>query len=238
MKAIILCGGLGSRLGLIDVPKPMYPIANKPILEHNILLLKKHGIEDICIPLHHGGDLIRNYFLDGSKWGVKIQYFFEEKLLGTSGAVKNVEQFIGREPFFVVYGDNYTNINLAKMLDFHILEKSKVTIAVFHPEKNLNCKIAGGVITTDDKHNILSFIEGKGIKPQNSFVNAGVYILEPDIVSQIPNDEPSDFGRDIFPKMLSQGCKIKTYVTDGFVLAIDTKEALKIAEEVIKREEI
>src|SRR3989338_2790140 len=99
MKAIVLGAGLGTRLKLQDIPKPMYKITDKPILEHNILLLRKHNVKDICINLHHMPEVIKNYFEDGKKFGVKIQYSFEEHLLGTSGAVKNIEWFWNKEPF-------------------------------------------------------------------------------------------------------------------------------------------
>ncbi len=237
MKAIILAAGLGSRLGL-DIPKPMYKINGKPVLEHNILLLKKHGIEDVCITLHYKWDVIKDYCGDGSKWNVKIQYSFESELLGTSGALKNKEvgNFLKKDQFFVIYGDNYTDINLNQMLDFHNGTKLIATIALFDPEKSLNSGIAGGVIEMDKDNNLNSFIEGKskgnGIK---GYVNAGIYVLEHKILDMIPDKPPSDFGKDIFPKLLKNGYKLKGYLTDSFVLAIDTKDALSTAEEVLQK---
>ncbi len=229
MKALILAAGLGSRLKLENIPKPMYEINGKPILEHNILLLKKHGILNICITLHYMGDVIKTYFGDGKKWGVNIQYSDEKELLGTSGALKNISWFIDKEPFLVIYGDNYTDINISEMIKFHKSAESIATIALFDPKKSLNSGIAGGVVILDKNNNIQSFIEGKGDKV-NGYVNAGVYVLESKILDMIPNRFPSDFGKDIFPKLLNEGFLLRGYITSSFVLAIDTKEALTNTE--------
>lgn len=237
MKVLILAAGLGKRLGLEDTPKPMYKILGKPILEHNLLLLKKHGMTDICITLHHKGDIIKDYFNDGSNWGVKIQYSSEKDLLGTAGALINAKWFLSKESFFVIYGDNYTDINLKEMLDFHLIHKPISTIGLFDPKKSLNSGIAGGKVLLDKDNNLLSFIEGKGDEI-NGYVNAGVYILEPQILELIPQNPPTDFGKDIFPALLKKRFKLKGYITHSFVLAIDTMEALKVAEEALTKKAI
>lgn len=234
MKGLILAAGTGSRLGLKDIPKPMYKIDGKPILEHNILLFKKHGIVNICINLHHYPDVIKNYFADGEKWGVKIQYSSEKELLGTSGAVKNIGWFWKEEQLFVIYGDNFTDINLTKMLRFHKISKPIATIALFDPAKSFNSGIAGGVINMDKDNNLLSFIEGKE-KEVKGYVNAGIYILERQILDKIPSHGVSDFGKDIFPQLLQEKFPVKGYITDSFVLAIDTKEALDNATKYIDK---
>ncbi|MBI1858464.1 MAG: nucleotidyltransferase family protein [Candidatus Melainabacteria bacterium] len=235
MKALILAAGLGKRLGLEDIPKPMYKINGKPVLEYNILLLKKHNITDICITLFYKGDVIKNYFADGSKWGVNITYSYEKELLGTSGALLNVTHFLNESPFFVVYGDNYTNTDLSKMFKFHEASKPQATIALFDPEKSLNSGIAGGKIKLDKDNNVISFIEGSG-PDVKGYVNSGIYILEREILDMIPKDHPSDFGKDVFPKLLKEGCNVKGYLSDSFVLAIDTKDALSVTENVLKKE--
>jgi len=233
MKAIILAAGIGSRLGLEDIPKPMYKIQGKPILEHNILLLKKHGIKDIFINLYYMGDVIKNYFRDGSNWQANIRYSPEDELLGTSGAVKNLEAFWNDEPFFVVYGDNYSDVDLTKMLAFHRFNKVPVTVALFNPEETTSSQVAGGFVTIDGNNKIMSFQEG--IKNHdNGYVNAGVYIIEPVILDMIPKDKPSDFGKDIFPELIKKKIQLKGFITKGFVLAIDTKDALKTTEKILK----
>lgn len=239
MKAIILAGGLGTRLNLDNIPKPMYKLNNKPILEHNILLLRKHNTTDICIALYHMPEVIKEYFGDGKKWKVNIQYSLEEKPLGTSGALKNAEWFFEEQPFFVIYGDNYTNVDLNKMLQFHLSTNNHIaTIAVFDQNKSLNSNIAGGILTVDQNNNLISFKEGKeknnlGYK---CYVNAGIYILNPEIFKKIPRNVQSDIGKDIFPKLIKEKTMVKAYLTSGFVLAIDTNEALKNAEKVLSQE--
>lgn len=232
MKALILAAGLGKRLGLKDVPKPMCIIAGKPILEHNILLLKKHFVEDICINLHFLPDVIKSYFADGGKWGVKIQYSFEKELLGTSGSIKNIERFWNKEPFFVIYGDNYTNVDLTSMLHEHNLFKPLVTIALFDPKKVKNSGIFGGFVTMNKNNRLLSFIEGKKDMP-SSYVNAGVYILEPEVLDLIPGDRASDFGSDIFPTLIEKGYLINGYETSDIVIAFDTLEALEYGRKIM-----
>ena len=236
MKAVLLAGGFGKRLDLKDIPKPMYQVAGKPLLEHNVLLLKKHNVKDICILIYHLPEAVKNYFGNGSKWNVNIQYSLEDKPLGTSGAVKNAEWFINKERFFIIYGDNYTNIDLSEMLDFHISQNAKVTIALFDPKEVLNSDIAGGVIKMTADNAIDSFTEGKG-NAVEGYVNAGVYILEPDVLNMISGNISSDFGRDIFPGLISKGIIIKGYLTDSFVLAIDTEDALIRVKEIVQRRE-
>ena len=235
MKAIILAAGIGSRLALEDIPKPMYKIQGVPILEHNILLLKKHNIKDICINLYYKGKVIKKYFGDGSKWNVKITYSEEKELLGTSGAIKNIEWFWTGDPFFVLYGDNYTDIDLNEMMSLHKAGKPIGTIAVFDPQKVANSQIAGGFVKTDKNNNIISFIEGNKTN-ERGYVNAGVYVLEPGILDMIPPGKSSDFGKDIFPKVIESRHILKAYLTKSFVIAIDTKEALEHTEKITRRQ--
>ena len=243
MKAIILAGGLGTRLELKNIPKPMYKILDKPILEHNILLLKKYEIDDICVAIHHFPDAIKDYFGDGKKFGVKICYSFEKQPLGTSGAVKNAQWFIDdNNPFFVIYGDNFTNINLREMLQNYKSASSLVQIAVFDRNKSQNSGIAGGFVKIDEDNNIISFIEKSGNENQNgknNYVNAGVYVLDPKIFGIIPKEKPSDFGKEIFPALLRKKSKLQAYIMmKGFVIAIDTKEALQKTEKLLQDGEI
>ena len=236
MKAIILAGGKGSRLGLEGLPKPMYKICGKPLLEHNLLLLKKHDVHHVCIAVQYIPEIIKNYFRDGSKLGINIEYKEEETSLGTSGAVKNAKNFLDNKSFFVIYGDNFTNINLSEMLKLHNSSNSIATIALFDPNKSINSGIAGGYVSIDEKNRLVSFTEGGKNKSNGykNYVNAGTYILEKEVLEKIP-DGISDFGKNIFPKLLQEGYKLSGYLTDSFVIAIDTKEALSKAEEAVGR---
>jgi len=131
MKAIIMAGGEGSRLRPLtcDLPKPMVPIMNIPIMEHIINLLKKHGITEIGVTLMYLPQKIKDYFGNGSNFGVNITYFTEDTPLGTAGSVKNAEDFLD-ETFIVISGDSLTNMNITKAIEFHRMKNSKATLVL------------------------------------------------------------------------------------------------------------
>lgn len=212
MKAVILCAGKGERLKPLTnkIPKPMIPINNKPILEYLIMLCRKHGINEIFISTSYMSEIIRNYFGDGSKWGVKIVYAVEKEteLPGTSGALKKFKQFLD-ETFFVIYGDNLTNLNLTKMLDFHRSKKGLGTIFVYK-EPLADEKSTPAIVAVDSNSKIFDLIEKpvasdkerlEKITPDQKYMNSGIYILEPRVFNFIPK-KPSDFMVDIFPEAM------------------------------------
>ncbi|MBS3088764.1 nucleotidyltransferase family protein [Candidatus Pacearchaeota archaeon] len=210
MKAIILCAGKGERLRPITeaIPKPMIPINNKPVLEYLVLLCRKHNITEIAINTSYLPEKIKSYFGDGSKFGVKINYSFEQNLLGTSGALNNFRDFF-KEPFFVIYGDNITDLNLTKMLKFHKEKKGKGTLYLYR-EKITDKKTGAGYVTINKNNQIEAIVEKpkeeeleklNQIFSEKKFFNAGVYILEPEVLKIIPEGF-SDFAKDIFPKVL------------------------------------
>jgi len=231
MKAIVLAAGKGKRLrGIINlIPKPMVKIKGKPILEHNIELLRSHEIKDIYINLHHMPEVIRDYFGNGEKWGVYIVYKYEPKILGTAGAVKNFEDLIGLQKFMVVYGDNcYCDYDLGKIIDFHNKKKGLGTIALYEKDDVSH----SGIVEMDDDNKILRFIEKP--KPQemiSHLVNTGIYVFEPDIFNFIPDKKFSDFGNDIFPKILKERENLYGIIIEGRLIAIDTPESYKSATE-------
>jgi NDP-sugar pyrophosphorylase family protein len=198
MKAIILAAGLGSRLGKYteNIPKPMIKFNNKPILQHNIELCKKYGINDIYINLYYLPEKIIEYFGNGNKFGVNIYYNIEEKLLGTSGGVKNIfEKFNFKdEPFYIIYGDNYSDFNL------NSLKTNAFGKIAFHYREDV---FNSGVAEFEITNKIIKFIEKPKIEETKShWVNAGIYYFQSDIIKYIPNGY-SDFGKDIFPTLLS-----------------------------------
>ena len=131
MKAIIMAGGHGTRLRPLTCgrPKPMVSVMNKPVMEYTIDLLKKHGITEIGVTLQYLPDDIKNYFGDGSAWGVHIEYFVEDVPLGTAGSVKNAEEFLN-DTFVVISGDALTDINIKKAVDFHKKNNSITTLVL------------------------------------------------------------------------------------------------------------
>ena len=234
MKAIILAAGQSTRLrSVVDsIPKPMIQIRGRPILEHSIELLKKQGISEIYVNLHYLADVIRGHFANGEKWGVKITYAYEKGLLGTAGAVKNFERYIGVSRFMVVYGDNYYDFDLGEIVAFHKEKKGLGTIVLYETED-----IKGsGIAEVDRDGKILRFAE----KPDSGeafsrLANASIYIFEPGIFDYIPSDQLSDFGHDIFPKLIEQGKPLYGIVVKGSVIAVDTPELYKLATRGGKR---
>ena len=222
MKAIILAAGKGERLGNITnhIPKPMIKINEKPILEHNIQLCKKFGITNIYINLYHLPNIITDYFGHGGKYGAKITYIFEKELLGTSGAVKNISNLDSSfklNPFYVLYGDNYSNYNLDLLKS-----ESKTNIAFHYREDVIN----SGVAEFDKENKIISFIEKpKKNETSSHWVNAGIYYLQPKILDFIPNVY-SDFAKDIFPLLLKNNFPIYGVCENIELKAFDTPEML------------
>lgn len=219
MKAIILCAGKGSRLKNLTklTPKPMLEINGLPILEQNIRLCKNAGIKEILINLHHLPDQITQYFDDGSRFGVKIKYSYEEELLGTAGAVKGNEAFFESD-FLVLYGDNYSNYDLGEIINFHYQKNADLTIAVY-PLSDVS---QSGIVRLDQDNKVLEFIE----KPPNMvegpvYANMGAYVLSRPLLAMIP-DGFSDFGRDLFPNWCSSEIKFFAMIMNEKVLAIDT----------------
>lgn len=206
---MILAAGKGTRLRpLTDtLPKPMVPLAGKPMLEYTIELLKTHGIRQIAMNLHHYPEMITGHFSRGEKWGVEILYSVEAELLGTAGAVKKLERFF-TETFLVVYGDNLTTCDLSRLMSFHQDRRGVASIALHYRED----PTMSGVVSVGPNDRIHRFLE----KPEpgqvfSHWVNAGVLVLEPTILSHIPADRPSDFGRDVFPALLAAGQPLYGY---------------------------
>lgn len=209
-----MAGGEGSRLRPLtcDLPKPMVPIMNKPVLEHTINLLKQYGITDIGITLMYHPQLIKDYFGSGKNLGVNISYFIEETPLGTAGGIKSAQSFLD-ESFIVISGDSITNFNIAKAIDFH---KEKNSIATLILTK-VNLPLEYGVVLTNEDGFITGFIE----KPSwgeifSDTVNTGTYILEPEILKYIEPNKSIDFSRDVFPSLLSSSTKLFGYIMSDY----------------------
>ena len=232
-KAMILAAGQGTRLRPLteSIPKCMVPLAGKPLLEHTILWLRKYGVMDLMINLHHLPHVVRDYFGDGQKWGVNITYSVEEQALGTAGGVKNVDWFFDG-PFFVWYGDNLSTCRLDYLWEFHRAKGGVVTIALHYRED----PIASGIVGLDENDRITHFLEKP--RPDQVFshwVSAGIFVLEPQVLEAIPAEGSPDFGRDIFPALLAGGQPLYGYrMSEGEDLWwIDTPEDLRRVEETM-----
>jgi len=235
MKVILLAAGKGTRLGLLTqhFPKPMLPIGGRPILEHTLLLLKRYGLVRFFINLHHFPEIIQSHFGNGSRWGVSISYSYEEQLLGTAGAVRKIieskewEMDKGNggenQDFWVLYGDNYFDCDLFPLLAFHRKKGGLGTIGLHWREDVLS----SGIVDLDEGGRILRILEKP--KPEEIFshiVSAGVFILKPKIIDFIPEGF-SDFGHDVFPKVIEAGKIIYGHLLNGRVMGIDTIEAYR-----------
>ncbi len=222
MQAIILAGGLGTRLMPLtqDLPKPMIPVLNKPLMEYSVDLLKKHGINEIGVTLMYLPQYIKNHFENGNKFDVKIKYFEEETPMGTAGSVKLAQSMIS-DTFIVLSGDALTNIDITKIHKYHKSKGADITIVLSKQENPLEY----GVVLTDFENRITSFIE----KPQwenvvSNTVNTGIYIIEKHILDKIPTDTPFDFSKDLFPMLLKEDCKMYGYITEDYWCDLGNKD--------------
>lgn len=197
MKAMIMAAGVGSRLMpmTVEVPKPMIPMANRPLMENTVDLLAKHGFKEVIANLHYHGEIISNYFSGGEPWGLQMQYSSEEELMGTAGGVKKCQHFLD-ETFVVISGDALTDINLSQLLAEHRRLGALATIAL----KPVDEVEHFGVVVTNDQGRIARFQEKP--RPQealSSTANTGIYVFEPEIFNYIPDRQFYDFGKQLFP---------------------------------------
>ena len=200
MKAMILAAGAGTRLATLTdhIPKPMIQVGGRPILEHNIRLAVQHGVDQVVINLHHCSEVVTTYFGHGARWRVSITYSYEPTLLGTAGAIKKVGSLFS-DPFFLLYGDNLTNCDLARLWRAHLCSDGVGTLALYYRDD----PTASGIAQLDKNDRITRFLEKPGREQVFSrWVNAGLMVLEPKVMDYIPSDCPSDLGRDIIPKLL------------------------------------
>lgn len=222
MKAVLLAAGKGIRLKPLtdNTPKVMLLINGKPVLEYNISLLVKHNIKDIAINLWYSPQKIKKYFKDGKDFNTNIVYSEEKELLGTAGALKKLSNFLDTT-FVVVYGDVISNINISDMIESHKKKKGIATVALYVEKENPKAK---GLVEINEGLKILNFIE-KPEKPVSNLANAGIYILEPEVLEFIPKNKHFDCGHDLFPLLLSKGKKIYGYLLKNeYLIDIGTIE--------------
>jgi NDP-sugar pyrophosphorylase family protein len=225
IRAVVLAAGKGTRLRpLTDrMPKVMVPVDGKPVLEYHIEQLARNGISEIFINLHYLPEVIKEYFSDGSKWGISIQYSLEPEIMGTAGAIKKLETYLTGHPFLVIYGDNLLEIDYAAFAEYSSGHRGLGAIAVVDKEDVTGC----GILEIDGANRILRFKEKP--KPEEVFshwVNAGVYWLDPAIFRYLP-DGVSDFSSDVFPTLLRNNERLYAYKLSGGVQAIDNLELLE-----------
>ncbi|MBV9848638.1 MAG: NDP-sugar synthase [Armatimonadetes bacterium] len=227
MKAMILAAGEGTRLRplTLDVPKPMIPIVGVPLLARTLSWLAGEGVTEAAINLFHRPQSIPDFF--GDEWrGIRLHYLFEDSLRGTAGGVKGAAALLRDAPFYVVYGDNLIHADLRRLADFHARRGGIATVALFHHPN----PPAAGIVAADPDGRVTRFVE----KPPPDLVfsdtaNAGVYVLDPAVLDDIPADRPSDFGKDIFPDLLARGRPLYGDLLGGYLQDTGTTDAYRQA---------
>jgi NDP-sugar pyrophosphorylase family protein len=235
-RALILAAGEGSRLRplTLDRPKPMVPIAGRPLLEHTVGWLRRYGVREIAINLNYHPAAIVDHFGDGVRFGVSIRYSYEDPVLGTAGAVRKLADFLGQGTFLVVYGDVLTDLDLAALLAFHRAQVARdpctgATLSLYHVPNPTEV----GLVGLDGDGRITRFAEKP--RPADVFTdlaNAGVLVVEPQVIDHIPPDTFYDFGRDLFPRLLEAGVGLYGWVIPAgtYLLDIGTPEKYEQAQ--------
>jgi len=209
-----MAGGEGTRLRPLtaNLPKPLAPVVNKPILEHIIELLVSHDIRDIIVKLYYLPEEIMGYLGDGSKFGANISYSTETEQLGTAGSIKKLESQL-TEPFLIVSGDALTDFNLQEIIAFHHAKKATATLTLTRVENPLEF----GLVITDTDHRVQRFLE----KPAwgevfSDTVNTGIYVLSPKIFKTMEYGKAYDWSKDVFPTLLQQGEPMFGMIASGY----------------------
>jgi mannose-1-phosphate guanylyltransferase/phosphomannomutase len=232
MKAVIMAGGEGTRLRpqTSNLPKPMLPLVGRPMMEHIISLLRRHGITDIVVTVAFLPNAIRSYFGDGSELGVRMVYATEETPLGTAGSVRNARDEL-TERFLVISGDVLTDINLTSLIEFHEKNNALATLALCAVENPLEF----GIVITREDGSIERFLEKPGWgQVFSDTINTGIYVLEPEIFDVIPEGRAVDFSSEVFPTVLEAGAPLFGYVADGYWEDVGTTAAyLKAHEDIL-----
>lgn len=205
MRGMILAGGLSTRLYplTLDVPKPLVPVMDVPVVDHIMDYLSRHDVDDLVINVHYFAEAIERYIGDGAAWNVRMEYLREPELMGSAGAVKQVAARFD-ETFVVIGCDDVTDVDLREAIAFHRARRAEATIVLAHAD---DVRQYGVVVTDGDGR-----IEGFQEKPapgteRGHLVNTGIYIFEPDVLARIPAGEFSDFGKQIFPQLLESGSR-------------------------------
>src|ERR1700761_4349387 len=228
-----MAGGEGTRLRPMTAnqPKPLLPVANRPIMEHVLRLLRRHGFDETVVTVPVLAALVRNYFGDGEEFGMSLQYATEEMPLGTAGSVRNAEDALRDEPFLVISGDALTDMDLTGLVNYHKEKGALVTVALAKVPDPLEF----GIVITEEDGQIQRFLE----KPTWGQVfsdtgNTGVYVMEPEVLAEVPPGEAVDWSADVFPALLKRGAPLYGYISDDYWEDVGTHESyLKAQADVL-----
>lgn len=235
MKAIILAGGKGERLRPLSykIPKPMIQIAGKPVLEHIVTFFKKQNICDFIFALCYLPNITEQYFGNGANFDVKIQYTYENpsQPLGTAGAITLGKQYI-KDTFIVAYGDILRKLNISKMIQEHKKQKALATVNVYkhttaYPKSSIAFTKNNQMTRFDERPDI------QKLKKDFTWTNGSFYIFEPEIFNYIPTDHSSDFGKDIFPQLISSNKSVYVFPSEDYFIDIGDFRKLEQARKTI-----
>ena len=223
MKALILLGGFGTRLRPLTctTPKPLLSLVNRPALNYQIDLLKKHNVKEIIFCMGYMSDSFNKYYGTGKKFGVKLHYVYEKSPLGTGGAIKNAYKYVGNDLTYILIGDTLTDIDLTQMLRVHQKNHSDITLALVRVKD----PTVYGLVEVDKNNRIERFLE----KPSwdeitCNTINAGIYLFNPEVYEYIPDNINYSVERELFPFLLSKKKKLMGFVSSGYWLDIGTPE--------------
>ncbi len=225
MKAMVMAAGLGTRLRPLTefLPKPMVPIANRPVLHHLLNLLVQHDIREVGINLHAFPEMITTYFGEGSELGLSIKWSEEPELLGTAGGTKKLEEFWGGEAILVTSGDGLHDIDLTALLGHHRRTGALATLTL----KPVDDPSAYGVAILDRGMKVLGFQEKpRPDEAKSDLANCGVYVIEPELLARIPASTFCDFGEDIWPSLVTAGEPVYAYTTSAYWNDVGSLDAL------------
>jgi len=235
MRAVIMAGGKGTRLLELtrdEIPKPMMPIAGKPLLEWQIECLRRNDITEICIVTGHLGEKIEEFFGDGSAFDVKLSYFNEDVPMGTAGALAHFRDFLSDDYFLLVYGDVIFDIDISRMEAFHKQKNAAATLFA-HPNSH---PFDSDLVVLDENSRVLDFDSKKNVRNYwyNNMVNAGFYILSKDIVTGIAKTGKTDLEKDILLAGCRSGLGVFAYVSTEYIKDAGTVDRIRRVETDIR----
>ena len=236
MRAVVMAGGEGSRLRPMTAnqPKPLLPVVNRPIMEHVLRLLKRHGFDETVVTVQFLASLVRTYFGDGEELGMHLSYATEESPLGTAGSVKNAEAALRDDAFLVISGDALTDIDLGRVVQAHRERGALVTVCL----KRVPDPVEFGIVITDGDDRIERFLE----KPTwgqvfSDTVNTGIYVMEPEVFAHVAAGEVVDWSGDVFPALVEAGAPVYGYIAEGYWEDVGTHDSyLKVQADVLNRQ--
>lgn len=235
MRAVVMAGGEGTRLRPMTAnqPKPLLPVVNRPLMEHVLRLLKRHGFDETVVTVQFLASLVRNYFGDGDELGMHLSYATEETPLGTAGSVKNAQEALRDDSFLVISGDALTDIDLGEVVAAHRRTGALVTVCLTRVANPLEF----GIVVTDEEGRVERFLE----KPTwgqvfTDTVNTGIYVMEPEVFDAVATGEVVDWSGDVFPALLKAGAPVYGHVAEGYWEDVGTQESyLKAHADVLHR---